>query len=92
VREIDLRYTTRETDEQILLIPNQTQLANAVTISRGAAGARNQFGRVLRDLGPPQSGRAELSDGATGGTPPDRSPPPRHSGVFVTPVAQYSWA
>jgi small-conductance mechanosensitive channel len=37
VREIDLRYTTLETPEQIILIPNQTLLANAVTISRGPA-------------------------------------------------------
>ena len=37
VREIDLRYTTLETPERINLIPNQTLLANAVTISRGPA-------------------------------------------------------
>ena len=37
VREIDLRYTTLETPERIILIPNQTLLANAVTISRGPA-------------------------------------------------------
>jgi len=40
VREIDLRYTTLETPEQIILIPNQTLLANAVTISRDPAGRR----------------------------------------------------
>ena len=49
VREIDLRYTTLETDEQIILIPNQTLLANAVTISRGPAGG----GKPAPPVSPP---------------------------------------
>ena len=40
VLDIDLRYTTLETSEQTILIPNQTLLANAVTIARDPGAVR----------------------------------------------------
>jgi small conductance mechanosensitive channel len=39
VGEIDLRYTTLETPEQTILVPNQTLLMNAVTIRRSPDAA-----------------------------------------------------
>ena len=53
VREIDLRYTTLETPERIILIPNQTLLANAVTISRGPARAPSASPTSPVDANPP---------------------------------------